>query len=305
MDLRQLRVFIAAADSLNFARAAESLGIAQPAVSQHIKTLESFFGFQLFHRIRRGVELTPAGHALLPEARATVMQSEKALRVASRAHIGEIGRLHIAYVHSVMLEPELPRLIRLYRTAAPDVTLEFSDISMVQQIEMLTEQRVDVAFVRAPTHALPREVVSRRFSSARLFVALPSDHRLSPRPTLSLSDLKDEAFILLQDPHGLGLGHHIMELCEAAGFTPRSELTLQNLTVAVGLVAAGLGVSIVPEAVARTAPPGVACRLLDMEAATSQVCILHKAGVPPPVLAQFLSLANWPAIVRRADSALS
>jgi DNA-binding transcriptional LysR family regulator len=160
---------------------------------------------------------------------------------------------------------------------------------------------VDVAFVRAPSHVMPRDVVARRFSSARLLVALPSDHRLAAQPVLTLGDLKDEAFILLQDPHGLGLGHHIMELCEAAGFTPRSELSLQNLTVAVGLVAAGLGVSVVPEAVARTAPPGVACRLLDVEAATSQVWIAHKAGVPSPVLAQFLSLANWPAIVRRAD----
>jgi DNA-binding transcriptional LysR family regulator len=299
MDLRQLRVFVAAADALNFARAAETLGMAQPAVSQHIKTLETHFGFQLFHRIRRGVELTPAGHALLPEARATVLQSERAARVAARAHIGEIGHLHIAYVHSVMLESQLPKLIRLYRTAAPDVTLEFNDISLVQDIERLIEQNVDIAFVRPPTLPLPRDVTARRFSSTRLLVALPSDHRLAERESLKLEDLKDDAFILLRDPHGVGLSRQTLDMCQAAGFTPRSELILQSITASVGLVAAGLGVSIVPEAIANTAPPGVVCRPLDGPAAVSEVWMIHKSVAPSPACAQFLKLTDWPAIVRQ------
>src|SRR5512132_145644 len=123
MELRHLRYFVAVAEELNFGRAATRLRIAQPPLSRQIRDLEREIGTPLFERVARGVELTPAGRAFLPEARLTLAQAERAQRTAQRAARGEIGRLRVGFVEAATYSSILPALLGFFRIHLPDVGL--------------------------------------------------------------------------------------------------------------------------------------------------------------------------------------
>ncbi|MBM7330546.1 LysR family transcriptional regulator, partial [Agrobacterium sp. S2] len=161
---------------------------AQPAVTQRIRQLEENLGFKLFHRINRGVELTPAGQSMLIEAEEILARTKSALERAQQIRRGQLGTLRIGYGTSVMAERKLPALITRYGDEHPDVTLELlPGMTMEQLIEQVTTRETDVAFIRAPLPTLPQTLRTMPFDRSRLCVALPARHVLANRPQVSVS----------------------------------------------------------------------------------------------------------------------
>jgi DNA-binding transcriptional LysR family regulator len=193
-DLARLRYFVAVAEELHFGRAAERLFIAQPALSQQIRRLEEQLGVALFERDRRHVALTPAGVALLPEARAAVEQMDRALAVGRRFRSGVIGRLDIGYTPAAV-GGLMSQIVRAFQDAHPDIELElhhstFSDVSAG-----LRTGDVHAAFVR-----LPLSVPDLRYSTLVVeprVVALPPEHPLATRGELAIAELLDEPWIAI------------------------------------------------------------------------------------------------------------
>jgi len=277
MDFRHFRTFVIAAETLHLGRTAEQLGIAQPAVTQQIKTLEAQLGFKVFHRVRRGIELTDAGTVFLEHAREALTKAETAVLAGRRASRGELGKLCIAYVHSAMLEPELPALLKRFSAARPQVELELRDIAVQEQVSALADERIDVAFLRSPPGPLPANLRLGPFSRTPLDLVLPPGHQAARRKQVALRDLERDRFIVVDDPPGIGIGHRALSLCRDAGFEPHMPLRTADSVSVVSLVAAGLGVGLVPRSLARYGIDGAVFKPLAMPNCYTEVIVASRA----------------------------
>lgn len=256
MELRHLRYFVAVAEEKHFGRAAARLRIAQPPLSRAIQGLEKELGFTLFQRNRRQVELTPAGVVFLDHARAIFESVELAVHEAQRASRGESGRVVVAYP-STFAYSGLPELVRAFRTKFPTVEIVLRELSPQQQVEALRNGDIDVGFVRAPFEepGLTSELVR----SEPLVVALPSGHPLAARKTIPLGLLAKEPFVMFPRVRGPAYFDQLMRLCHDAGFVPRIVQEAPQLDI-VSLVAAGLGVSLLPWSIRKFRRAGIALR---------------------------------------------
>lgn len=254
MDLRHLRYFLAVAEELHFGRAAARLRIAQPPLSQQIQRLERELGVTLFERDRRHVKLTPEGEILRTEARRTVAQADRLLDVARDVRTGESGRVRIAFVGSSLYGP-LPQLMRALRAKAPHITLAVSEMETGPQLAGLAEDGLDLGVLRPPV-PVPSLAV-RDLVSEDLVVALPDDHPLPVGEEVPLEALAAEPFVLFAAQHGLGFWKAVVQACGAAGFAPNVVYEAEHIHTMVGMVASGLGVSMVPASVRRLGLWGV------------------------------------------------
>ncbi|WP_322049526.1 LysR family transcriptional regulator [Paraburkholderia sp. J67] len=277
MDFRHFRTFVIAAETLHFGHTAERLGIAQPAVTQQIKALETQLGFKVFHRVRRGIELTTAGAVFLDHARAALAQAETAVLAGRRASRGELGKLCIAYANSIVLEPELPALLKRFTQARPEVELELRGVSVQEQMSALADERIDVAFLRSPPGPLPGSIRITPFSRTPLDLVLARDHPLARGKRVTLREVADDRLILVDDPPGVGLGHRVMELCLEAGFEPASVLRTTDSVGVMRFAAAGLGVGLVPRTLARFDVEDAVFKPLAMANGFSEVVIATRA----------------------------
>ena len=197
MELRHLRYFVAVAEELHFGRAARRLHIAQPPLSRQIRDLERDVGTPLFERRPRGVELTPAGRAFLPEARLTLAQAERAQRTAQRAAMGETGRLRVGFVEAAADTGILPDVLSFFRMHLPSIGLSLFEMDSLQQAEAFRDGRIDLGLLSSiPPDAarwLQVEVVHRE----PLVLAMPPTHPLVGRKRLALRDLAGESFVLI------------------------------------------------------------------------------------------------------------
>lgn len=277
MDFRHFRYFVAVAEELHFARAAERLGIAQPALSQQIRSLEERMGVRLFDRAHRRVELTEAGAVFLVEVRVALESAEKAVRVAQDVARGASGTIDIGFVGSIMYEPRFPVLLKDYRDARPDVRLLLHEMAPLLQIEQVAARHLDIAIVRSPLPAvLPEGLESFVLASQRLVVVLPRDHRLAEAQDLQLADLSGDSFLSFDDPPGIGLGHAVLTLCREAGFEPDICLRVSEIGTLISLVAAGHGVSLMPATVAHLQLPGVRYVPLRYITPCSELVVIHR-----------------------------
>ncbi|MCW2266914.1 DNA-binding transcriptional LysR family regulator [Gluconobacter cerinus] len=244
MDLRHLRYFIAIADHGSFTRAAEVLHIEQPPLSQQIKSLETELGLKLFERSRRGAVLTDAGEQLVEQAR-TILTLEHQFRLlATGLARGEQGRLRIGMAGAVSLLPLIPQAIRAFREKWPEIQITLEESNTPALCEALNESRVDIAIVRPPA---PDPGISLHpLFDAPTLIAVPKGHPLSQRGTLRLTDVANEPFLIFDRTLGPGFYDAIISACQQAGFTPHFGQSAPQIAATVPMVAAGLGVSIVP-----------------------------------------------------------
>ena len=249
-------------------RAAERLGIQQPPLSQQIHALESELQVQLFRRKPRGVELTQAGQALLAEAQAILQQVEHAIVATRRTARGEAGRIGLGFTSSASFHPVVPRLIRNYRAAHPLVAMTLEESGTGELVDALREERLDAAFVRSPIGSAPGIAVHAVLEES-MVAALPAGHPLAIRGAdrwLGLEALAAETFILYRRPLGPGLYDSIIAACQRAGYSPTIGQEAPRMLATLSLVAAGLGVTLVPASMRRLRVHGVAYRPLDKTA---------------------------------------
>lgn len=264
MELRHLRYFVAVAEEGHVTRAAERLGIQQPPLSQQIQALERELDLLLFRRKPRGVEPTDAGRTLLVDARRILGDVEGALAKARRTARGEQGRIVVGFTSSAPFHPFVPRAIRLFRERFPQVSVALEEGGTGDLVAALRAERLDVAFIRSPVPDGDGIAVHAMLEEA-MVAALPSAHPLADAPAaapLPLGDLATEPFVLYRRASGPGLHDQIIGACQAAGFSPRIEQEAPRIVATLNLVAAGLGVTIVPESLSGMRLEDVAYRPL-------------------------------------------
>ncbi|KAA0699263.1 LysR family transcriptional regulator [Neorhizobium sp. P12A] len=259
MELRHIRYFLALAEAGNFTRAAAKLGIGQPPLSQQIRDLEDEVGAQLFHRVPHGAELTAAGEAFLSEAKAAVDAADKAKLAAQRANRGEIGRLSLGFTASSAFNTVVSATIRQFRSRFSDVRLSLTEMNTNALMERLMRGEIDAAFIR-PGLEDPGDVRLKRLPDEPMLIAMPASHPLAGEAEVPLSGLANDPFILFRRVVGLSLYDDIFAACRDAGFELVVSQEAPQIPSVVNLVAANLGVSIVPASIAQIRLPGVAYR---------------------------------------------
>jgi len=248
IDLRLLRYFIAVAEEGHLTKAAQRIGIQQPPLSQQIRALEAELGVTLFNRLPRGMELTESGQALLTDARAILAQVDSTVAGVRRIARGELGRIAVGFTESASLHPFVPTVIRAFRDAAPDVALTVEESSTTDLVALMSQNRIDVAFIRSPVGDVS-DITIETMMVEEMIVALPAAHPLvrnKRRKSIALAALAEEVFVLNRRPSGPGLYDTIIAACRAAGFSPRVEQEARKNLSTLSLVAAGLGISIIP-----------------------------------------------------------
>ncbi|ULN36958.1 LysR substrate-binding domain-containing protein [Mycolicibacterium smegmatis] len=245
MELRHLRYFRAVGEELHFGRAAERLHMAQPPLSQQIRQLERELGCTLLTRTTRSVELTPAGHTYLRRAVEILDAVDAANTEAQRIASGIQGRIAIGCVGSATYSL-LPQLVRALGESLPGIEVTVrGEMLAPAQIEALLSGGIDLALLRPPVRQ--EAVLTHTVRRDGLVVALPADHALACRDAVSVADLRDEDFVV-HTGHGRSvMSNLVATVCADAGFLPRIRQEVSETSTLVTLVAAGLGVAVVPD----------------------------------------------------------
>jgi len=261
MELRHLRYFVAVAHEGHITRAAEKLRMQQPPLSQQIQALEREVDATLFLRHPRGVTLTDAGRAFLADAEQILSDVEHAKIRARRTARGETGRIAVGFTTSAPFHPLVARAMREFRTRRPDVSFVLEESSSADMVSGLRDGRLDVAFIRSGL-VDPEGITVHALLQEDTAVAFPAKHPLSKKPALALKELSEETFILYRRPDGRGLYDVIIAACSEAGFSPHVGQEAPRIVSTLNLVAAGLGITIVPASLSRLPLEGVVYRPL-------------------------------------------
>jgi DNA-binding transcriptional LysR family regulator len=291
MELRHLRYFLAVAEEGNFTRAAARLGIGQPPLSQQIRDLETEIGAMLFHRVPHGAELTAAGAAFLPEAKASLAAAEKARLAAQSANRGETGRLSLGFTASSAFNPVVSTTIRRFQARWPDVQLSLTEMNTLGLMQKLQHGELDATFFR-PGRDDPDGIRLKRLPDEPMVVALPASHALAKRKTLPLALLAKEPFILFPRLVGLSLYDDVVRACREAGFELKVAQEAPQISSVVNLVAADLGVSIVPTSISQIKLAGVAYRPIEGPPAVARLALAVLRSKRSPVTENLMSLLN-------------
>lgn len=256
MRLPQLEYVVAIAEEGSYTAASMRLTIAQPSLSQQVAALEKELGCQLFERLHRGVRLTPAGRAFLPEARATVVAAQRARRAARAATELEGGTLEIATVGSMAIGI-LPDALTAWHRAHPDVAVNVVSYRHREPLETAVASGVgDLAIGPTPRRWSGESTVLGR---EEFVVLLSADDPAAKAERINLASLAEREWVAFDRDHGLA--EWLYAACARAGFTPKPAAQLAEVAAVVRLAAAGVGPAFVP---ANVVPPGLdvaICRL--------------------------------------------
>jgi DNA-binding transcriptional LysR family regulator len=301
MELRHLRYFVVVAEELNFCRAAERLRIAQPPLSVQIRHLEEELGVQLFYRVKRRITLSPAGEVLFSQARRLLREAEQIADQVREAASGKTGSLSIGFVGTAMYDI-LPGALRIFRSAFPKIQLNLEDIHSSHQVQALQRRKIDVGFTRPPVRDafLETEEVVRE----RLMVALPQKHRFRDRSEIALAELADEPFLICSTNCEPGLHELYMGLIQDAGFRPRVVQEATHIQTQVGLVAAGVGICLVPSSATGLQQSSVVYRPLSVPQTSLTKLMVWRKGPCPVHLTGFLGAVRQAAALLRTSAAI-
>ncbi|NYT61703.1 LysR family transcriptional regulator [Alcaligenaceae bacterium] len=290
MELRQLRYFLAVAQELHFGRAAERVHIAQSPLSRQIKQLEDELGVTLFKRSKHRVELSSAGLALIPEAKAILAATDQVRRSVVQAETGVVGRLTIGFTNSVIYTA-LPRILVEYRARYPAVDLTLRDSLLTpMQIRALMDNQLDLGFLRPPV--IGSDLGLLTVARERLIVALPATHPLAGRSRINLKELADDAFVAFTRTIGSALPTLILRTCHDAGFDPRIVQEAGDISTMIMLVSAGMGVSLVPSSWRNMRLKGVVFRSMAGGGPTLELALAWNRAIESPARDRFIAVAK-------------
>jgi len=289
MELRHLRYFVAVAEELHFGRAAARVRTAQSSFSAQIRDLEQEIGVQLLRRTKRQVQLTDAGRAFLVQVRATLKQAEQAVRAAKRADQGNSGTLVIGFVPSADCI-SFPEILKAFRQQYPEVQIDLRNLVASEQVDALHKGELDIGFMRPLRN--DRAITSERILREPVEVVLPNKHRLLGKSELSLEDVAGEDLILCSRIHAPLQHDVIIAQFRAANLVPKVSLETDHIQTVLGLVAAGIGISLLPASVENLRAPGLSYRPLKKPAPHMDMAVAYRRGDPSRTLANFLALVR-------------
>jgi DNA-binding transcriptional LysR family regulator len=290
LDIRQLECFIVVAEERHVGRAAARLHMSQPPLTRRIARLERELGVRLFIRTPSGVALTEPGQVLLDRAHHIVRLSRNAVERTRLADAGEIGQLVVGFFGSTIFDA-VPRLLRGFLRAHPEVTLTLEQTSKDAQADALRDGRMHIGFSRFYRDEPGLEV--RRVLTEPLFLALPTGHPLLNQADVRVADLRDVDLVLFPAAPRPSLADEISQLCRESGFAVRAAREAEDAVTALAYVAAAGLCAVIPKSATNLGLPGV--EFIPLTAARpQQVSCLYRAGERPPVLRAFLRhLSSW------------
>ena len=291
LELRQLRYFVTVAEELHFGKAALRLHMTQPPLSQTILALEQLLGAPLFERNRRGVSLSAAGAALLPEARRLLAQSQELPQLVQRAAAGEVGRLSLAFVSSADYSV-LPPFLRAYRAAYPQVQIALQEATSDVQLDDLLHGRVDAGLLIPPLPDKAKlELDYLPVLNEPLILAAPAGlAALKRKGAVHLRKLPPLPLIIFPRAIAPALHDAILAVFGVAGITPEIGQQAIQMQTIVSLVSAGMGIALVPQSVSNLMRPGVEYRALADATPLVETGLAWRRDNAAPVLRGFLDL---------------
>ncbi|CDS53554.1 Transcriptional regulators, LysR family [Polaromonas sp. CG9_12] len=276
MELRQIRYFSVLAEELSFTRAARRLHVSQPPLSFQIASLEAELGARLFDRTSRSVALSAAGQAFLPHAQAVLARLDEARSHVARVASGLQGRVQVGLAGSHFLGP-FPQFIQQFRRQRPEVELVLHEMKPSAHVQALCDGRLDLSISRNPLS--DAQVSAALLWRDPVVAAFPPGHRLAGRGQISLAQLHDEDFVFLRldsSPFAMRL----FDACVQTGFAPRIVQQVVEIPAVLNLVAAGLGVALVPASLAMLRADSVCTSKLVFPAASRDAPRAGKASAP-------------------------
>ncbi|MDB5608456.1 MAG: hypothetical protein JWP25_5356 [Bradyrhizobium sp.] len=288
MELRRFKYMAVLAEELHFGRAAERLGIAQPALTQQIQALERDLGVQLFLRTKRSVRLTVAGRVTLGEAIRTLQQADRTALVARQAGRGQLGHIEIGFVGSGIFSGVLAKAIFHFREANPMVELRLNELGILQQLNDVGSGRLDLGIVRLPIKSLPLDVGISTLYREPIILAVPARHPLARRKQITLTALKDEPFVAMQIQEGVGFNAQVAEICATGGLSPQVTQRAGQFVALAGMVAGGLGIAFVPGSLRHLQIPDVVYRPLSEITEQSDLAVIFRKSERAPAVVAFL-----------------
>lgn len=291
MELRHLRYFLAVAEELNFTRAARRLHIAQPPLTQQIKALEAELGVTLIDRSAYRIRLTHAGRAFATEVTRILGDVRNAVLIAKRAARTAVGQVRVGFTESASFNPLVTATFRTFRSAFPDIEVSLEERQSIELAVALREGRIDAAFVRPPLKT-GEGLTLQLLQEEEMVAAVPNSHALARRKSIDLRELEGEAFILYPRAVRPGLADEVVSACERAGFTPRVEQYAPQLVATLNLVAASLGVSVVPQSMQGLQPSALAYIALRGRPVRAQLSLAHRTEERSAAVLKFIELTR-------------
>jgi DNA-binding transcriptional LysR family regulator len=287
MELRQLRYFLAVAEELSFSRAAKRTGVSQPPLSRQIANLEAELRVRLFDRSKHSVSLTETGKVFYVEAAKSLAAINRAVQIAQSSAKGRTGSLTFGFGGSAAYTLA-PPFLRQFRRNFPGVELHLQSISTAKQLDALRKQVIDVGFVIAPVgdDTIAEEIIARD----PLMVALPLGHPLASQRSVSLKSLETYEFVGLPGSPPLNFFTSHTQPPREAGFLPLIVQQAETMEVLLGLVAAGIGISIVPSVARRSRITDVEYLPIEDASAFVDFAIVWRKENQSPVLTEFVAL---------------
>ena len=291
MELRQLRQFLAVAETLNFHKAAARLHIAQPPLSMAIRRLEASLSTRLFDRTSHGVVLTAAGHAALEHARDAVFHADQVRESVTAVNANAGGTLRVHFVASSMMA-FVPRTIARFHETYPKAELDLVEADTQAILQAIKVGDADIGVVRFPTPKLP-SITMEPVLGDRYIAALPAQHRLAKRKTLRLSELRDEPFILPSQRMTPTSHLNVLAACHQAGFSPHIVQQGSQAQTIIALVESGLGVALVPRLWQLMAGRSVVLRqLVGQRDGVTGLGVAYRSNAVTPLARRFLEFAK-------------
>lgn len=275
MELRHLRYFLAVAEEKHFGRAADRVGIVQPALSIQIKALEEELGESLFHRTSRTVGLTEAGELFVEEARLTLEHAERAKLVVQRVRSGQAGKVRIGFAGNAFFTGILSTDLKEFRRLHPMVEIEVHEMGAHEQAEAIALQELDVGYAPKFRERPDFDINTTVIGSWPWVVAMSQDHALAHVKSVSVQALRRETFVLYSDPRNDS--GHLSAVGKALGFEPNAVIRMRNTLSVLALAAAGLGVSLVPGSLGELPFKDIVYRPLSGVRTRSEVVFLARA----------------------------
>jgi DNA-binding transcriptional LysR family regulator len=290
MELRVLRYFVTVAAEGSFSRAAEKLNIAQPPLSRQVQQLERELSVQLLNRARP-VTLTEPGRYLFEQARQILNRADEAKAMTRRIAKGLARQFNVGFVASTLYDV-LPELIRRFRIAAPGTDIQLVEMITIEQIAALKDGRIDVGFgrLRFDDGAIARQVIREE----PLCVAVPLHHRLAKARQLRLRRTIGEPLILYPNSPRPSFADQVLSFYADAGIEPTIGLEVREVQTALGLVASGAGICVVPASVRRLGRDDIRYIDLDEAAMRTPIIMSYRKNDTSVLLAQLLKLVNQP-----------
>jgi DNA-binding transcriptional LysR family regulator len=290
MELHRLRYFVAVAEHEHFHRAAETLHVAQPALSRQIKLLEEQLGFALFERLPRGVRLTNAGRAFLVDTKRVMADLDRAVGNARDIAEGTAGSLRIAFIEITSSLGILPRTIQAFRQSFPAVRLSLQQLDSVVQVARLREHSIDIGWLFGGT-ASDDNIVKETVHAAPFVLALPIGHPLLAQPQIMLRDLAAQPFIWSDRSLRLPLIDQLMAACIGHGLVPKIAQEVVGISHILSLVSVGIGLGFVPSSAKWRPQEGIVLRQVCDLDLLYRVDLAWRADNSSPALQQFVRTA--------------